>query len=128
KWVGSAASLLLNRSLAQLPKQLWDAGAESLLERFRELMTPEAAAAAISDQLCRFELSSPTMRTLDGRLFRLAPASGSGGWRVASADAALVPAGDALRLDYRFRSGWDAPIALTYEFQMPEGVAPSDIH
>jgi ABC-type glycerol-3-phosphate transport system permease component len=128
EWAASAASVLLDRTIAQLPRQLWDDSPERLTDRFRELMTPEAAAAALSEQLCRFELSPPTMRTLDGRLFKLAPAGEAGAWRVASNAATLVPSADSVRVDYRFGSGWDAPIVLAYEFTMPEGVEPSDIH
>ena len=128
RWTVSAASVLLNRTLAQLPKQLWNESSEQVTSRFRELLTPEAVAAALSDQLCRFELSVPTMRTLDGRLFKLPSSGDSGGWRVTSGGASLVPAGDGVRLDYRFGSGWDAPIVLAYEFAMPAFVEPSDIH
>jgi multiple sugar transport system permease protein len=125
RWVGSAASALLSRGLAQLPRQLWDESADRLHQRFGEYLTPEAASAALSDQLCRFELSPLTLRTLDGRLYKLAASSG---WRVASGDAAFVRSGEVARLDYRFRSGWDDPVVLTYDFELPDGVEGSDIH
>jgi multiple sugar transport system permease protein len=127
-WVASAASVLLNRAVAQMNRQAWSESSEILTERFRELLTPEAATAALSDRLCRFELTPPTLRTADGRLFNLASNGDAGGWRVAAGAAALVPTGDALRLDYRFQSGGDSPIVLAYEFTIPDGVEPSDIH
>jgi multiple sugar transport system permease protein len=125
RWVASASSAVLSRGLAQLPRQLWDEGADRLHQRFGEYLTPEAASTALSDQLCRFELSPLTLRTLDGRLYKLAASSG---WRVASGDAAFVRSGEVTRLDYRFRSGWDDPIVLTYDFELPDGVEASDIH
>jgi multiple sugar transport system permease protein len=125
RWVASAASALLSRGVAQLPRQLWNESADGLHQRFGAYLTPEAASAALSDQLCRFELSPLTLRTLDGRLYKLAASSG---WRVASGDAAFVRAGEVARLDYRFRSGWDDPVVLTYDFELPDGVESSDIH
>jgi multiple sugar transport system permease protein len=126
RWVASAASALLDRGLAQLPKQLWDEGAERVNQRFTESLTPEAATAALSDRLCRFELSPLTLRTLDGRLYKIE----GGGWRVASGAASLVrgDAADVSRLEYTFRSGWDDPVVLTYDFALPDGVEAPEIH
>jgi ABC-type glycerol-3-phosphate transport system permease component len=126
RWVASAASLLVNRAVAQLPKQLWLESPDRVPERFQEHLTPEAVKAALSDQLCRLELSPLTLRTLDGRLFKLA--SSDAGWRITSGAASLVSAGDAVRLDYRFGSGFSDPVVVAYEFTMPDGVEASDIH
>ena len=71
RWVASASSLLVNRAVAQLPKQLWLESPDRVPQRFQEHLTPEAMKTTISDQLCRLELSSLTLRTLDGRLFKL---------------------------------------------------------
>jgi len=128
RWASSAASVLLNRALAQMPKQVWDESAELVISRFRELLTPEASKLALSEQLCRLELSALTLRTLDGRLFKLGSGGAFAGWQVASSAASLVPIGDAVRLDYRFQSGADSAIVLTYDFTLPDGVEASDIH
>jgi multiple sugar transport system permease protein len=128
KWASSAASALLSRALAQMPKQVFDESADIAARRFGELLTPEASKLALADQLSRLELSALTLRTLDGRLLKLASRGDFAGWHVASSAASLVPVGDAVRLDYRFRSGSDDPIVLSYEFALPEGVEPSDIH
>jgi ABC-type glycerol-3-phosphate transport system permease component len=125
RWVASAASALVERGVSQLPKQLWDEGGERLAQRFAEYLAPDAVGAALSNQLCRFELSPLTLRTLDGRLYKL---EASGGWRVASGAASLAPSGEVVRLDYRFSSGWDDPVVLTYDFALPDGVDGSDIH
>jgi len=132
RWIESAAAVLVNRALAQMPRQAWqgegtDRGA-ALDERFRALLTPELARQALSDQLGRLELSALTLRTLDGRLFTLAGGGALGGWRVESANAALVPAGGATRLEYRFASSSDAPIVISHEFALPAGVEAADIH
>jgi multiple sugar transport system permease protein len=127
RWAASAASVLLNRTLAQLPKQVWDDRAEVVAERYGELLTPDAIAAAFGDQLSRLELSGLTLRTQDGRLFKLAAGAGSAGWRVQSGTSSLAPIGDAVRLDYRF-DATDRPILLVCEFDLPDKVEPSDIH
>src|SRR6266404_1949182 len=127
RWAASAASVLLNRTLAQLPKQVWDDRAEIVTERYGELLTPDAIAAAFGDQLSRLELSALTLRTQDGRLFKLAAGAGSAGWRVQSGTGSLAPIGDAVRLDYRFDAA-DRPILVVCEFDLPDKVEPSDIH
>jgi multiple sugar transport system permease protein len=127
RWVASAASVLLNATLAQMPRQAWDEKSDVVALRYRELLTPEATAAAFSSQLCRFELSQLTLRTLDGRLFKLG-SSGAETWRSESGAASLVPIGDGVRLHYRFASDSDAPISLAYEFELPDGVDAAQIH
>jgi multiple sugar transport system permease protein len=127
-WASSAASVLLSRTINQMPRQVWEEGVEAISDQYHSLLTSEAASAAVSDQLSRFELSALTLRTLDGRLFTVAPPGGGSGWRVESGAASLVPAGDALRLDYQFRSGGDAPVVLVNDFELPEGVKAADLH
>jgi multiple sugar transport system permease protein len=128
EWASSAASALLSRAFAQMPKQAWNEGTEVVIARYRALLTPEAVAAAVSDQLSRSELSALTLQLLDGRLFKLASGSDFANWRIESHAASLVPVGDAVRLDYHFRSGSDAPIVLAHDFELPDGVQASDIH
>ncbi|MEA2698856.1 MAG: multiple sugar transport system permease protein [Myxococcales bacterium] len=128
RWLTSAAAALMNRALAQMPRQTWDEAGPAAVDRFRELLTPEATKQALSDQLSRLELSALTLRTLDGRLFKLAAAGDAAGWRVVSKTAALTPDGGAVRVDYRFLSASDAPVLLTYDFTLPDGVQPADIH
>ena len=111
-WTVSAASVLLNRTLAQLPKQVWDESSEQVISRFRELLTPEAATTALSDQLCRFELSVPTMRTLDGRLFKLASSVDSGGGASLRAPHRSCPP-DAARPIIALRAGMPPSCSLT---------------
>jgi multiple sugar transport system permease protein len=127
RWAASAASVLLDRTIAQLPKQLWDEAPERVAARYGELLTPDAIAAAYGDQLSRLELSGLTLRTVDGRLFKLSSLGESLGWRVESGRASLAPVGESVRLDYRFDSG-AGPILLAYEFELPDRVEASDIH
>ncbi len=87
-WASSAASALLNRTLNQMPKQVWDEDPAAISDEYRALLTPEAVGAAVSEQLSRVELSvlSPCA-TLDGRLFnvaRVAAARPAGAWRRAT--------------------------------------------
>jgi multiple sugar transport system permease protein len=128
-WAVASASSLLNRGLRQITRQAWEHGPEAVSREYRELLTPEVVRAEVSAQLCRVELSTLTLRALDGHLFTIAsPAGGSIAWRVASGDASLVPTGDGLRVDYRFGSGGDAPVVLVDDFELPEGVEPADLH
>jgi multiple sugar transport system permease protein len=128
-WASSAASVLLNRTLNRMPKQVWEQEAVAVSDEYRALLTPEAVSAAVSEQLSRVELSVLTLRALDGRLFNVASSrSGGAAWRVASGNASLVQAGDVLRLDYHFGSGGDAPVVLVVDFDLPEGVEPGDIY
>src|SRR5215472_8942467 len=104
-WTASATSLLLNRILTQMPRRVWEQGDEAVADQLRALLTPQAVAKAIGDQLARLELTALTLRTLDGHLVAIArPGDAARGWRVASGNATLAPAGDVLRLDYRFAS------------------------
>ena len=127
-WASSTASALLNRTLNQMPKQVWREGEPAVSTAYRALLTPEVVRAAISEQLLRVELSALTLRTLDGRLFNVMSRDRGTGWRVESGDASLVPTGDVLRLDYQFGSGGDAPVVLVRDFDLPEGVEPSELH
>src|SRR5258708_6042213 len=128
RWIESAATVLVNRAIAQLPKQAWSESPEALGTRLRALLTPEMARQTLSDQLCRLELSALTLRTLDGRLFTLTGRGDFSGWRVETPNAALVAAGGASLLQYRFASSSDAPVVLSYEFGLPAGVEAADIH
>src|SRR5258708_3176478 len=47
-WASSAAPVLLNRSLAQMPRQVWDESAPAVADRYRALLGPDAGAPAIS--------------------------------------------------------------------------------
>lgn len=128
-WASSAASVLLNRTLNRMPKQVWEQEAAAVSDEYRALLTPEAVNAAVSDQLSRVELSVLTLRALDGRLFNVASTrGGAAAWRVASGNASLVQAGDVLRLDYHFGAGEDAAVVLVVDFDLPEGVEPGDIY
>jgi multiple sugar transport system permease protein len=128
-WASSAASVLLNRTIARMPRQAWAQEAGAISEQYRSLLSPDAVRAAVYEQLSRIELSALSLRSLDGRLFNVAVGSGGAtGWRVASGNASLVPAGSILRLDYRFESGGDAPVVLECDFDLPEGVEPADVH
>jgi multiple sugar transport system permease protein len=127
-WATSAASVLVNRTFAQMPRQAWDEGEASVVDRYRALLTSEAAGAAVADQLSRVELSTLTMRTLDGRLFTLAAAGDAKSWHIESGAASLVPLGGAIRLDYQFPSDGTSPTTLVHEFELPDGVEASAIH
>src|SRR5882757_7720339 len=128
RWATAAASLLTSRALAQMPKQVWEQPTDVVTDRFRELLTPEAATSALSDQLCRLELSPLTLRTLDGRLFNLSANGDTSGWQMVSGPASLTTVGSAVRLDYHFSSGHEDPAVLSYRFTLPPGVEPGDIH
>jgi len=131
QWSASATSVLLDRIVNRIPKQTWSSGTDAVVEEYRQQLTPEAIQSAISDQLARLEVSALTLRTVDGRLFKLlagADFARAKGWHVASHTASLVPLSESTRVDYRFRSGSDEPIVFTYDFELPSGVEPSDIH
>jgi multiple sugar transport system permease protein len=128
RWASSAAAALISRTLAQMSKQIWDEPPDVVVERYRSVLTPEAVGAAVSDQLSRVEASALTLQVLDGRLFKLASGNDFANWQIESGVASLVALGEAVRLDYQFQSGADAPIVLVHDFELPEGVEPSDIH
>jgi multiple sugar transport system permease protein len=128
RWASSAASQLLNRTLAQMPRQAWEESDEVLTKRYRALLSREAVAAAVSDQLSRMELSALTLVGGDGRLFKLASGGDPADWRVESNAATLVAAGDAVRLDYHFHSSAAAPIVLVHDFGLPDGIEAAGIH
>jgi multiple sugar transport system permease protein len=128
EWALAAASSLLNQTLNQMPRQTWDAGGDAVAREYRALLSPDAVSAAVSAQLSRLELSTLTLRALDGRLFNVAVTRGDSSWRVASGDASLEPSGDGLRLAYHFASGGDAPVVLVADFELPDGVEPADLH
>jgi len=127
-WASSAAAALLSHTIAQFPRQAWSDADDAITEKVRALFTSEAVATAVSDQLSRLQLSTLTLATLDGRLFTLARAGDASLWQVESGHAALVSAGDSIRLDYRFASGSDSPVVMAHDFDLPDGVSPSDIH
>ncbi len=128
-WTSSATSLLLGRTVNRMSKQVWDEGTDNVVERYAQLLTPDAVGSAISDQLARFELSALSLRTLDGRIFKLVQGGEfATSWHVTSGAATLVPLAETSRIDYRFRSGWDDSIVLTHDFELPSGVEASDIH
>jgi multiple sugar transport system permease protein len=126
-WASSAAAALLSHTIAQFPRQAWSEADDAVTEKVRALFTSEAVATAVSDQLSRLQLSTLTLAALDGRLFTLALA-GDARWQLESGRAALVPTGDSIRLDYRFASGRDSRVVMAYDFELPDGVSPSDIH
>jgi multiple sugar transport system permease protein len=127
-WVTSAAATLLRRTFARMPRQAWSADDAALTGQYRALLTDDAVAAAVSDQLSRFELAGLDLGTLDGRAFKVAAGGDPTAWRVESGPGVLARSGDALRLDYHFASGGDAPVVLASDFVLPDGVEPSDIH
>ena len=122
KWVSSAASLLLGRTVARMPKQAWGAdGAAGAV--YAALLTPEAIGSAISEQLARLEVSALTLRTLDAHTMNLATGSEiTDRFRVESGTASLVRTVSGGRLDYTFRSSSDAPIVLVDDFVLPASV------
>jgi len=128
RWTAAAATLLTSRALAQMPKQVWEQPAGVVADQFRERLTPEAATTALSDQMCRLEISALTLRTLDGRLFKLTPDGDRSAWQLVSGPASLTTAGAAIRVAYRFGSGRDKPVVLAHPFTLPPGVEPRDVH
>jgi len=128
-WASSSASVLLNRTISRMPKQVWTQDAPAVLEQYRQLLTPDAVGAAIADQLSRFELSALTLRTLDGHTMSLASGSEmTDRFRVESGTASLVGTEAGGRLDYVFRSGSDEPVVLVHDFMLPAGVESTAIH
>jgi multiple sugar transport system permease protein len=128
-WASSAGAFLLNRALEQMPRRRWAEGADAVAEECRALLPPDVVRAAVADRLSRVELSTLVLRTLDGRTFDLAERRGApAAWRVESGAASLAPDGPALRVDYHFDSGGDAPVVLIDDFELPDGVEPADLH
>jgi len=131
KWVSSAASLLLGRTLARMPKQAWaaDGATGAVVTACTALLTPEAIGSAISEQLARLEVSALTLRTLDAHTMNLATGSEiTDRFRVESGTASLVRTDSGARLDYTFRSSSDAPIVLVDDFVLPASVDPTALH
>ena len=129
EWASSAASVLMSRILPRVPRATWQESSDTVVERYRQSLTPALADASISDQLSRIELSALTLHTLDGRLFKLGGGTEiAQSWRLESAAGSLVPTGDITRLDYAFRSSTEQPIALIFDFPLPEGVVATDVH
>jgi multiple sugar transport system permease protein len=128
QWATSAASLLLEQTAAQLPRQVWRADPSAVIQSCLALWSPDAIGAAVSEQLARLQLSALGLGTLDGRGFNLDSGGAAGHWQTASANASLTPSGDAVRIDYRFGSSSDEPIVITRDFDLPSGVSASDLH
>ncbi len=128
EWADAAASALLDQALTRLPRQTWNDGTDAVVDRCRALLTPDMVVGVVSSQLARLEIGALTLRTTGGNLFKIASGSDPTSWRVESRAASLVATGDSLRLDYRFGSSGDAAILLSCDFQLPDGVAPADIH
>ncbi|HEY2510101.1 MAG TPA: hypothetical protein VGI39_04570, partial [Polyangiaceae bacterium] len=127
-WAASAASVLLARAIAQIPRQAWSEDAPALEERIAALRSDDAVAAALEDRLARVELGSLTLRTRDGHVHEMARGQSAAEWTVASGTASVVAASRALRLDYAFGGGPPEPIVLVHDFRLPDGVAPADLH
>ena len=128
-WASSAASVLMARVLAQLPRQIWTEGSPAIADGYRQLLTPELVAAAISDRLARVELSALSLHALDGRQFKLVGGTEFGTrMQIDSGAGSLDPRGDVTWLRYAFQSSSDGPVVLVHDFSLPPGVSASDIH
>jgi multiple sugar transport system permease protein len=126
-WATSAATALLERTVARMPRDVWAQSDDVVLDKYRSLLTLESATAAVSDQLSRLEASGLSLVAVDGRVFPVASGDDASGWRFESGRALLTPFEGALRIDYQFASSSDAPIVLVREFALPDGLAASDI-
>jgi ABC-type glycerol-3-phosphate transport system permease component len=125
----SASAALVNSVVSKLDRRLWSGDDKTLTTEFKNLLDETAIAAALSDALARIELISFQIRTLDLHIFNLTkgnefPAK----WTIESGDAKLFGTGDTTRLSYHFDSSSSAPVVLRYDFHLPPGVKPSDLH
>jgi ABC-type glycerol-3-phosphate transport system permease component len=127
----SAASVLVNSAVAKLNKNLWAGDEAALMTEFGALLTDPAVAAALRESAGRLELLKFQLRTLDVHIHNLTDGRAFvSSWQVESGPAKLFPAGggeDATLLSYDFTQS-SQPVVLRYDFRLPAGVTPGDVH
>ena len=124
----AAARVLVANLVGKLNKELWQSEA-GLIPAFKALLTPEAAQGALDEALARLDIYGLQLRTLDTRIFTLCTGGAiADAWRIESGGGTLVKTADATRLQYRFASSSAAPLVLRYDFPLPPGVKPDDLH
>jgi ABC-type glycerol-3-phosphate transport system permease component len=126
----AAANLLVGALTAKMKSTLWQQPQEAILAEFRRLLDAgEGAdtAAALSDSLGRMELLDVQIRTQEGHILT-AGREFQGAWTIESGPGQIVEIAGTRRLEYRFASGSDRPVALHYEMKIPADLGPNDFH
>jgi multiple sugar transport system permease protein len=125
----SATAALVTAAVSKLDRRLWAGDEKTLTEEFKSLLDDDAIADALSSSLARIELISFQLRTLDLHIFNLTTGKEfPQKWSIESGNAKLLPTGDTTRLSYHFDSSSSPPIVLRYDFHLPPGVTPTDLH
>jgi multiple sugar transport system permease protein len=124
---GSAA--LVNTLVAKLDRRLWTGDDATLIDAYKSFLDQKSIEDALSDSLARIELISFQIRTLDLHIFTLTDGTDfPAKWTVESGNAKLLPTGNVTRLSYRFDSSSSDPVVLRYNFCLPPGVEPENLH
>jgi multiple sugar transport system permease protein len=125
----AATKQLVNASVGRINRRLWTGADQPLFDEFRASITDAAIATALGDSLSRIELFGFQLRTLDLHIFNLTDGAGfASTWRVESGNAKLFANAESTLLSYHFDSSSNAPVVLRYDFQLPAGVRPADLH
>lgn len=130
----AAARWLVGRVAARMNRRLWEGPEEQMLAEFVRLMAADsdrAARDALMETLGRVEILSVQIRSNTTEIFtegeRTAGHRFAGQWRMESGPARLVRSGDVLRVHYDFGQQ-RTPAVLRYEFDVPQGMKPDDLH
>ena len=125
----SASAMLVNNLVAKLDRRLWSGDDATLVDSFKSFIDETAVASALSDSLARIELISFQIRTLDLHIFTLTDGKDfPSKWTIESGNAKLLPVDNVTRLTYHFDSSSSDPVVLRYNFRLPPGVGPENLH
>jgi multiple sugar transport system permease protein len=117
----SAAAKLVDDVAIPMSGKIWPQGDAAVLDTYSKKLSDDVTDAALENRLSRFELGGVEIHSLGNEIKTICPGNQIYKvWTVESGPGQLLPAGkDASHLKYRFKSGWDDPIVLRYEFESP---------
>lgn len=125
----AAAKLLTATAVRKIDRRLWAGADGPLLDSYRAFLTDSAIADALTNSLADIGLNSFELGTLDLHTFVLAKGKDfASSWRVESGPGKLFADGDSTMLSYHFDSASSEPVVLRYDFRLPDGVKPDDLH
>src|SRR5438270_4021841 len=120
--------MLVTTAVSKIDRRMWAGDETKLLDEYRSFLTEPAVQSALFDALGRLELSTFQLRTLDLHSHMLTDGHFASTWKVESGDAKLFDTGDATRVSYHFDTSSSPPVVLRYDFDLPDGVTPHDLH
>ena len=130
----SAARWLVGRIAAKMNRRLWEGPDAPILAEFSRLLSADSDRMirdALLETLGRLELLSVQIRSLSAEIFTEGQHTDrhrfAGRWSVESGPGKLVRAGAAYRVEYDFGRQRE-PVVLRYDFDVPGGVRPEDLH